>query len=118
MSILVRRVLIISKQALFREGLRRLLSDSSGIDRLEGVRSLNDAKMLAPVMNPDLIIFDCSDLPPAEIPEEMISNLFRLGSPQVVFLTLANKQMVLYSRHAFREATDSDLLALLENNKR
>jgi len=118
MSILASRVLIISQQALFREGLRRLLSDSPGIDRLEVVRSLSEAKMLAPVINPDLVIFDCSDLPFAEMQEETISSLFSLGSPRVVSLTLANKKMVIYSRYTFQEATVGDLFGLLENNKR
>ncbi len=118
MSILASRVLIISQQALFREGLRRLLSDSPGIDQLKVVRSLIEAKTLAPVMNPDLIIFDCSELPLAAIQEETITNLFRLGSPRVVTLTLANKEMVIYCRRAIREATMRDLFGLLENNKR
>lgn len=117
MTILANQVLIISQQALFREGLRCLLSDSSDIDRLEVASSISEAKTLTPVMNPDLIIFDCSDLPFAKMQEETLVNLFRLGSVRVASLTLANKEMVIYSRCALHETTVKDLFGLIRNNE-
>ncbi len=118
MKFLARRVLIISQQALFREGIRRLLTDSPNIEELEAVHSLQETKALVSKMNPDLIIFDCSNLPFAKMDEKTLKNLFRLGTNCIASLTLANKEMVIYGRHAIHEATERDLAYLVENHER
>ena len=118
MTIVVNRVVIISQQALFREGLRRLLVEFVDIGRITTIPTLN-ALVLPTTTTPlDLIIFDSSDLPDVTQQEKTITALLNLGIPHVVSLTLTNQEMVIYGRRVIENATLNDLIGLFDYAKK
>lgn len=109
----VRHVLVVSRQALFREGLRRLLSGLSDINLLDAVGSLAEAEALVANVPPDVIVVNRED--ESTVDQTILASLLDMTEAQVVTVTLADRGLTVYSRQHVPEASVQDLLDVLKN---
>ncbi len=106
-----RRIMIVSPHPLFREGLSRLLAESSDFDLSGVVPSLIEAETKAMEFLPDVIVISQEDaLQP--IPWRLLE----LAHVQVITLTLDNKQASVYRRHSVTLDTAQDLYQVLQSS--
>lgn len=110
-----RRVIVISKHPLFREGLGRLLGGADGFELIGVVDTAADAEPLAVGQTPDLIIVDGKQ--GDDYSAEELTHLLNLSASQVVTLSLADPDMVVYTRHQVTRDSAEDLLGSLRGGK-
>ncbi len=106
-----RRVLVISKHSLFREGLRRVLGELEGFELMEAVPSLEEAAAMAVEALPDIIVFDGEGGPRSGTE---LAQLFQLSPDRIVTLSLADTEMTVFTRRQVRRATVEDLLTSIQ----
>jgi DNA-binding NarL/FixJ family response regulator len=110
-----RKVLVISKHSLFREGLRRVLTENPNFELLEAASSVEQAIKLSDKIHPDVIIFD------GETGREhgsKLAQLFQLSPDRVVTLSMADSKMTVFSRRQVQKATVEDLIDSIQRSER
>jgi chemotaxis response regulator CheB len=106
-----RRIMIVSPYPLFREGLSRLLAESSDFELSAVVPSLVEAETKAVGFLPDVIVISQEDAI-----QPFLWRLLELARVQVIALTLDNKQAFVYRRHSVMLDTAQDLYQVLQSN--
>ena len=107
-----RNVIVVSKRGLFREGLRRLLSDQEDIVLLGVVCTLEEARALADENVPDVIVLD-QEIEREEMLKELADWLDVARLQEVVTVTMENRDMIVYNRKHVPDASVQNLLDAL-----
>lgn len=102
-----RTVILISNNPLFREGLVRVLREMEDFHLLGTADSIGAARHLLEQAEPDVIIL-AGDVE-REQAAEGAGQLLDLTKEQLVELSLAGDEMVIYSRRQVEQATVEDL---------
>lgn len=102
-----RKVMVISKHSLFREGLSRVLGEAEEYRLIAVASSLAQATNLASESPPDVIVVDGSE----EAESQELAALFQMAPERVVRLSLADSEMTILSRKRIAGATAEDLRA-------
>lgn len=105
-----RRAIIISSQALFREGLRYLLSDLPDVELIGVVDSIEEARQLATSNKPDVIVISHE-----EDDQNLVAELLTMTDARLVTVTLEDGGMTVYHRRHLPEASVQELLKILES---
>lgn len=107
----VKRVLIVSSNGLFREGLKHILSDVADISLTRQTTSLQEAEELARSKQVDVVIVD-----QAEEAErfEAVNRLLTSPCVRVIIVGLDSGDLRVYRQDCVEKASVEDLIAALE----
>lgn len=106
-----RNVIVVSEQALLREGLRSLLKGMADIVLMGAVSSIHEAKQMAAESTADVILVDTDS---DEISDpNVLSDLLESTQAQVVTITLKGRELIVYRRKRVPEASVQNLLDAL-----
>lgn len=103
--------MVVSENALFREGLQRLATESPDVTVLGAVASLDEALQIGRQNPPDVVIVDQDKQTPAGL--ETLAQLLDLAVDRVVTVTLDDPDATVYSRRRLTETSAKKLLDLL-----
>lgn len=106
-----RRVLVVSRHALFREGLRSILSSLPDAELLGAVSTLDEAQALARQAAPDVIVLNREE---QGTEWESVADLSGATEARVVVVTLEDQGLTVYSRKRIPGASVEDLLGTLK----
>lgn len=109
-----RVVIVFSRTSLFGEGLLKLLSNQENIRILGIARTVSEVKALAKKALPDVIIMNWNDSD--DLTGQALSELLDITSGQVLSFTLADRDMVIYTRKSVPASIKELLNALKEVN--
>lgn len=112
MSSSVRKVILVSGNPLFREGLVRVLRELEGFELVGIASSRDEAQALIERERPDVILVARDT---SEVQTATGADLLKGSHGQVVELSVANSNMIVYSRKQVTRATVADLASALEN---
>lgn len=107
-----RRLILVSSNPLFREGLARVLKELDGFELVGIASSTEEARALIERMVPDVILVARD---PADVKETIGAELLTRSQGHLVELSVADSDMVVYSRKHIAQATVADLASALEN---
>lgn len=91
-----RKVIVFSRTPLFGQGLGKLLSTQKRIRFLGVAVTLAEVKALADQSHPDVIIVNQND--DGDLDGETLSKLLDITNQQVLSFTLADSDMIIYTR--------------------
>lgn len=109
------RVLIYSSHSLFREGLKRILSDAPGINLIGFAQTLPEFEKLVDENQVDVTIVEQVENEHAL--SETISRLLSMSEMQVITVNLEEADLNVYRREQIGEATAETLIAALTKSK-
>lgn len=109
----VRKVVLISSNSLFREGLARVLEDLEGFELVGVAASIEAASEMLRRASPDVILLARN--PYSVIQDESGVRLLQGSMSQVIELSVSDSDMTVYSRRRIPQATAADLAAALES---
>lgn len=111
----VKRVLIVSSNGLFREGLKRVLADTSNLTLTSHATSLQEAEDLAQSQEVDVVIIDHADeAEEQEIRAATIARLLAVPEMRVITVGLNSGDLCVYRQERVEEASVEDLVAALD----
>jgi DNA-binding NarL/FixJ family response regulator len=110
----VRKVIVVSENSLFREGLRHLLGTAPDINVLGVVSSLDAAVQLGRDSSPDVVVVDAAKGTAAG--RALLSSLLHLDVGQVIVVTLDDQTITAYRRRDLPDASADTLLDLLADD--
>lgn len=105
------RVLVISNHPLFAEAITRLLQEQD-ISVVAEIRNLNEARSTLKTQQVEAIVVDRDDnrLNDAEVLSYLLDSQ---AERHIIFLSLADNQMVIHHRERVENVTPSDLVAAI-----
>lgn len=109
-----RSVLVFSRTPLFGEGMLKLLSSQDGVRILGIAATIAEVRELAEQEIPDVIIMNQSDRD--GLTGQALSDLLDIANGPVLSFTLAERDMVIYTRRRV-PASIRELLNILGENK-
>lgn len=102
------RVLIVSGAALFRQGLRNILSESSSVAVVDAVGDLSFALRRIGALHPDVVVLDHDD----GAGDGAIDSVLRESSIcRLIVLSLKDNRLTVYNRDAVPNPNRDQLLA-------
>ena len=110
-----KRVLIVSSNGLFREGLKHILADTPNLTLTSHATSLQEAEDLARSQEVDVVIIDQAD--EAEGQENRtaaIAPLLEVPKLRVITVGLNSGDLCVYRQERVKEASVEDLVAALD----
>ncbi len=111
-----KRVLIVSSNGLFREGLKHILSNTADLAPTIQTTSLQEAEELARSNQVDIVILDHADEPEQTKSQvNAISRLLSLPNLRVITVGLNTGELCVYRQERVEEASVNDLVAALKN---
>ena len=109
-----KKVLIVSSNGLFREGLKHILADTTDLAQMDQVSSLQEAEELVRMGQADVVI--CVRCDKGEGQECCVNNITSLllrPRVRVIVVSLKTGDLSIYSREKIEEASDEDLVAAI-----
>jgi DNA-binding NarL/FixJ family response regulator len=109
-----KKVLIVSSNGLFLEGLKNILAGTIDIAQMDQVSSLEEAEDLVLMGQVDVVI--CVRCDKANEQEGCVKNIAVLLSRpgvRVIVVSLEAANLSIYSREQIEEASEEDLVAAL-----
>jgi DNA-binding NarL/FixJ family response regulator len=106
-----RRVLVISRHPLFREGLGRVIRGEEGFELLGTCASIDEARLQSGDDAPDLIIVDGKQ--GKDLSASDLAKTLDMSASQVLSLSLSDPDMTVYTREQITEGSVEDLLRSL-----
>ena len=110
----MRKVIVISENSLFREGLQRLIASTPDLRLLGAFASTAEVAQLADDSAPDAVILDQAQDTPGG--RQVLAQLLDLAAEQVFVISLHERAVTVYSRLRLQEASAQTLLDLLSDN--
>jgi DNA-binding NarL/FixJ family response regulator len=111
-----KRVLIVSANGLFREGLKHILDNSAGLTLTRQTTSLIEAEELAREKQVDVVIIDCADETEGRVsPNGAVTCLLAIPGVRVISVGLNTGDMWIYRQERVEEVSVEDLMAALDN---
>jgi DNA-binding NarL/FixJ family response regulator len=111
-----KKVLIVSSNGLFREGLKHILAGQSDLAQSQQVPSLQEAQELVRTGQADVVICERSDkVEEQECCMRKISSLLSRPGVRVIVVSLKAGDLSIYRRDCIEEASDEDLVAALNS---
>ena len=115
-DVVEKRVLIVSSNGLFREGLKHILGKSSDLELMKQSASLDEAENLAREKKVDVVIIE--HLQNAEKQEnraEAVARLLAIPDVRVISVGLDTGDMWIYQQTRVEEVSVEDLLAAIDD---
>ena len=111
-----KRVLIVSSNGLFREGLRHILDNSADLTLTRQTTSLQEAEQLTREKRVDVVIVEQADeIDGQDSRAEAFTRLLTMPGVRVISVSLASGDMWVYRQERVEEVSVEDLVAALEN---
>ncbi len=109
-----KQILIISSRELFREGLKHLLGNISGLAPVLHTDSLQESKNLTRIHQIDIVVIDHADEENnKKAHHETVSQLLRQSNLRVITISLTSGDMWVYRQERVVEASVEDLATAL-----
>lgn len=112
----IRNVIVFSKTPLFGEGILKFLSTQERIRILGIATSISEVRSLAETATPHVIIMNQNDSD--DFNQQALSEFLDISSGQVLSFTLAERDMVIYTRKRVPASIQELLNALGTENKK
>jgi len=111
-----RRVLIVSSNGLYREGLRHILDNTAGLTLTRQTTSLQEAEELAREQQVDVVIIDCADETEwQESRTAAVTRLLAIPGVRVISVSINTGDMWVYRQERVEEVSVEDLVAALDD---
>ena len=111
-----KRVLIVSSNGLFREGLKHMLANTADLTLTGQITTLQEAEELARSNEVDVVIIDQADEAEGrESRAEAIARLLTVPNMRVITVGLDTGDMSVYRQKRVEAASVEDLVAALDN---
>ena len=111
-----KRVLIVSSNGLFREGLKHILANTADLTATRQTTSLQEAEKLARSGKVNVVIIDQADETKGqESRAEAVSRLLSVPCLRVITVGLDTGDLWVYKQERVEEASVEDLVAALDN---
>lgn len=105
-----KKVLIVSSNSLFREGLKHVLADMTDLAQAQNVCSLQEAEELVSMGKADVVIFAAGDkMEGAEVSASSISPLLSRSGVRVIVASLKAGGLTVYRRERVDGTSVEDL---------
>ena len=109
-----KKVLIVSSNGLFREGLKHILADKIDLAGSADVSSLQEAAELVQMEKADTVICVLSERPDVkDCCADRVSSLLSRPGVRLLIISLETGDISVFSRECIVEASDEDLVAAL-----
>ena len=111
-----KRVLIVSSNGLFREGLKHILGKSPNLELMKLSASLDEAESLARQKKVDVVIIEqVEDAERGTKYTEAIARLLAVPGLHVISVGLDTDDMWIYKQTRVKEVSVEDLLAAIDD---
>jgi DNA-binding NarL/FixJ family response regulator len=111
-----KRVLIVSSNGLFREGLKHLLGQSPNLALMKQSSSLDEAEHLAREKKVDVVIIEqMEDAQRSTKRAEAVARLLAIPDVRVISVGLDTGDMWIYQQTRVEEVSVEDLLAAIDD---
>jgi DNA-binding NarL/FixJ family response regulator len=111
-----KRVLIVSSNGLFREGLRHILGKSHDVELMKYSTSLDEAEKLAREKKVDVVIIEqVEDTQRSTKHAEAVTRLLAIPDVRVISVSLDTGDMWIYKQTRVEEVSVEDLLAAIDD---
>lgn len=111
-----KRVLIVSSNGLFREGLKHILTNAADSTPTKQTTSLQEAEELAREEQVDVVIIDQADETEGqESRTEAVTRLLAIPGVRVISVGLTTGDMWVYKQERIEEVSVEDLVAALDD---
>ena len=112
----VKRVLIVSSNGLFREGLKHILGKSADLELMEHTPSLREAEELAQEKQIDVVILEqVEETDRLEKRADAVTRLLSIPGVRVISVDLNSADMWVYKQERVEEVSVEDLMAALSD---
>ena len=109
-----KKVVIVSSNGLFREGLKHILAGTIDLAQTDKVSSLQEAEKLVRMGQADVVIcVGCDKVKEQESCVKNITSLLSRPGVRVIAVSLKTGDLSIYSREQIKEASDEDLVAAI-----
>lgn len=111
-----KRVLIVSSNGLFREGLKHILSKSHNVELMKYSTSLVEAENLAREKKVDVVILEqVEDTEGSSKRAEVVARLLAIPDIRVISIGLDTGDMWIYKQERVAEVSTEDLLSAIDD---
>lgn len=111
-----KRVLIVSSNGLFREGLKHILGKSHNVELMKQSASMDEAESLAREKKVDVVIVEqVEDAEKSAKQTEAFARLLAIPDLRVISVGLDTGDMWIYKQTRVEEVSVEDLLAAIDD---